>query len=209
MPYHIVLTIEPRAGAAGTTRVTWYAAPAGSASLGAAQGTFDTANTLNQLNDALAYLGRSQYATDSTANARYDDFRIWDGALTLMERETNHLAGPDATPDEDTDNDSLPDAWEMRWFRNLNQSADGDPDDDDYLNDAELDSQSDPTLAASTPLDRDANGLTDTWEIEYFADLTHNGGSDPDNDGFGNLQEHEAATNPAAASSRPTGTAVR
>lgn len=259
--HHIVLTIEPRAGAAGTTRVTWYAAPAGNPSLGAAQGTFDTANTLNQLNDSFNYLGRSQYAADNTANARYDDFRIWDGALTLAEREAYHLAGPDATLDEDSDNDDLPDAWEMRWFRNLNQTAGGDPDDDDYLNDAELDWQSDPTLTASTPLDRDADGLADTWEIQHFGstssgptadpdgdgdtnlteqasgsapnhrasnstdvdadalpdawelthftDLTSNGGSDPDKDGFGNLQEHETATHPANVSSRPPGTAVR
>ena len=38
------------------------------------------------------------------------------------------------SPADDTDRDGLPDAWEMRWFGNLEQGADGDPDRDGLTN---------------------------------------------------------------------------
>ena len=260
-PYHIVITLEPRAGASGTTRVTWYAAPATSASLGLAKGSFDTSNTLLNLNDSIDYLGRSQYTADNTANARYDEFRIWDGVLSSAERETYQVAGADALSNEDRDEDGVPDAWEMKYFLNLDQTATGDFDGDAYSNAAEYALHSDPSKAASTPLDTDADGLLDNWEINYFGnisasptadpdgdgennlteqtngsapnnrasnstdtdddglpdawelsyfgDLSTNGGSDPDGDDFGNLQEYQSGTNPAVVSSRPSGTAVK
>lgn len=260
-PYHIVMTLEPRVGASGSTRVTWYVAPAGSSTLGAPKWTYDTTNTLLALNDSLDYLGRSQFTGDSTANARYDECRIWDGALTTTERETFHAAGPNVATVEDSDHDGLPDAWEMKNFNDLDETASGDPDGDGYTNATEFTSLSDPNLAASTPLDLDADGLTDAWETKYFGsvsatptadpdgdgeanlteqangsapnnrastsadidadglpdawelahfpDRTTNAGSDPDGDGFGNLQEYQAATDPMDAASRPSGTAVK
>ncbi|MEO5714834.1 MAG: BNR-4 repeat-containing protein [Luteolibacter sp.] len=258
--YHIVMTIEPRAGAGGTTRVTWYAAVATDSVLGSPRGTFDTSNTLLSLADSVFYLGRSQFTADNTANARYDEVRIWDGMLTSTERGNYQNFGPDTLTIVDTDNDGLLDSWEMTYFKNLGQTGSDDPDGDSYTNAVEYAAHSDPTLAASTPLDIDADGLADIWEMKYFgnlsqlpagdpdgdgetnateqtngsapnnrgsdsadidsdslpdawelanfSDLSYNGGSDPDGDGFGNLQECQAGTNPMLASSRPAGTAV-
>ncbi len=94
-PYHILMTIEPGAGAGGTTRFTWYTAPAAAADLGVAKGTLDTAYTLAALNDLEDNLGRSFYGGDNTANASYDEVRIWLGAKTAEERTVLHSIGPD------------------------------------------------------------------------------------------------------------------
>ena len=92
--YHIIMTIEPGAGDAGATRVTWYAAPAGDTLLGSAKGSFDTGNSLADLNDVNFWLGRSEY-NDSTASARYNEVRLWNYALDATLREQLHDLGPD------------------------------------------------------------------------------------------------------------------
>jgi len=46
-------------------------------------------------------------------------------------------------------------------------------------------------------LDTDSDGLLDSWEIQYFGNLTsQNETGDPDNDEFTNLEEYQAQTNP-------------
>ncbi len=261
--FHILMTLEPRVGAVGTTRVTCYAAPATGSTLGASKGAFDTINTMNQLNDAVCWLGRSQWASDATASASYDEVRIWNGALTPAERETYHTLGSDAASLEDSEPDGLPDAWELkyvvsleflsglgnsdydadgstdlseyragsnpasllstatdidadglsdamegRYFGNLAQTATGDPDGDGVDNATEISNGSAPNNKASDAADIDADSLPDAWELSHFSALVHNGGSDPDGDGFGNLQEYQANTLPASSSSRPAGTSV-
>ncbi|MES2439685.1 MAG: BNR-4 repeat-containing protein [Verrucomicrobiota bacterium] len=201
---HIVMTIEPRAGAAGSTRVTVYAAPAGSPTLGSPKWTFDTTNTLLNLNDTFDYLGRSQFAADNTANARYDECRIWNGILTTTERQAFHAAGPDVATVVDSDDDGLPDAWEIRYFNNLDQTAEGDADGDSYTNAIELDSLSNPNLAASTPADLDADGLKDSWEIKYFGNVSATPAADADGDGETNLTEQ---TNGSAPNHRASNSA--
>lgn len=181
--YHIVMTLDPRAGESGTTRVTWYAAPADAALLGAARGTFDTPNTLLDLDDAVNWLGRSMYAADATANARYDEFRIWEGSLTAAERENFHLFGPDAASYADTDEDGLPDAWEISRFGDLSQTSAGDPDADGQDNAAEYAAGSDPGDPASVPGDIDGDGLPDAEEMRYFGGLSATPAGDPDGDG--------------------------
>jgi autotransporter-associated beta strand protein len=94
--YHIAMVIEPGAGAAGTTRVTWYAASASAGSLGAAKGTFDTSNTLANLADTNFWLGRSEYSSDLVANASYDEVRIWNRAFTASDLDALHSLGPDS-----------------------------------------------------------------------------------------------------------------
>jgi hypothetical protein len=110
--WHIVMIIEPRSVTAVPTLVRWHAAPAGNSSIGFAKGSFETPNTLLNLNDALCYLGRSQYTADNTANARYDEFRIWNGVPNQSTLEMQHLLGPDQTSTTDTDGDGLTDEQE-------------------------------------------------------------------------------------------------
>ena len=85
--YHIVCVFEPGS-------VTWYTAPASAADLGPAKGSFETANPLSQLNDTNCWLGQSQWP-DNTANASFDECRLWIGALTAEELEMMHDMGPD------------------------------------------------------------------------------------------------------------------
>ena len=94
--YHIAMVVQPGAGSSGSTRVTWYAAPAMNSTLGAARGTFDTANTLANLNDVNFWLGRSEYSADSVANASYDEVRLWNRAFSADELQQLHALGPNS-----------------------------------------------------------------------------------------------------------------
>jgi hypothetical protein len=74
--------------------VTWYTGPADSDTLGEAKGSFQSTNRLSELNDTNNWLGRSQWE-DSTANASWNEVRLWKGALTPEEIEKYHRMGPD------------------------------------------------------------------------------------------------------------------
>jgi hypothetical protein len=55
--------------------------------------------------------------------------------------------------------------------------------------------------------DADGDGLPDTWETTYFTNITAYGAADdPDADGYSNLQEYEAGSNPANILSTPLDT---
>ncbi len=137
--------------------------------------------------------------------ADFDD----DGGSDLAEYEGgSDPKNPQSTP-ADTDADGLPDSLENRYFGGLSQSAGDDPDGDGENNQLELGNGSAPNHRASNSADLDADALPDSWELLYFPDLSTNGGADPDHDGFGNLQEHEAGTDPSDPASRPAGTAVK
>ncbi|MEY4385269.1 MAG: hypothetical protein RLY20_552, partial [Verrucomicrobiota bacterium] len=94
--FHIVMVIQPGAGAGGTTRVTWYRAPSSTNAIGAARGIFDSAINLSTFNDVNCWLGRSEYSSDSVANASYNEVRIWNRALSTNELQSLHVAGPNA-----------------------------------------------------------------------------------------------------------------
>ena len=85
--FHIVCVFQPGV-------MTWYAAPAGAADLGAPQGSFETTNLLSGLDDTNVWIGRSQWP-DNTAGAGYNELRFWKGALTLEELEILHDLGPE------------------------------------------------------------------------------------------------------------------
>lgn len=132
-----------------------------------------------------------------------------DGASDLEEYEADSVPDNIASTPADTDADTLPDAVELLYFGSLSQDAASDPDGDGENNGTEISNGSAPNHRASTSADMDADFLPDVWEQAHFGHLAFNGGSDPDGDGFGNLQESTAATDPADAASRPAGTAVK
>ena len=136
--------------------------------------------------------------------ANYDN----DSGTDLAEYEAgSNPVNPNSTP-TDTDADTLPDAAEIRYFGDLSQGPTGDPDGDGETTGVELANGSAPNHRASTAADTDADALPDEWEQSHFGNRSLNGGADPDDDGFGNLQERIAGTNPADPWSRPAGTAV-
>jgi autotransporter-associated beta strand protein len=137
--YHIVMTIEPAKGTGGTTRVRWWSAPASSPHLGSVKGSMSVANNLVNFVDSLDALGRSQFGTDATASATYNEVRIWNGALGDWQREALHDQNAENAAIPDTDGDGLPDAWEIANGLNhqSNVGADGatgDPDGDGVTN---------------------------------------------------------------------------
>ncbi len=91
--FHIALVLEPGAGAGGTTRATWYRALSNTSTLGAARGTFNSTNTLANLNDTNCWLGRSEFPSDSTASATYNEVRVWNRALSAADLQTLHTNG--------------------------------------------------------------------------------------------------------------------
>jgi len=203
--FHIVMVVEPGAGADGTTRVTWYSAQAAGTDLGAAQGTFDTTNNLVNLDDLNDALGLSPY-NDNAPSATYDEVRIWNGALPEWAREALHDQGPDDMAQADADVDGLPDAWEASYpaFPAATSGATDDPDGDLTDNRHELLFGTDPTDPASNAEDTDADGLLDAWEIANFGAIaSQDGYGDPDTDRATNEEEETAATDPNDDTSFP------
>ena len=116
----------------------------------------------------------------------------------------------------DTDGDTLPDSWEVFHFILPGEnpvtdkatilarySGTSDPDGDTYNNSAEFAAGSNPMLTASTPLDIDADGLPDSWEITEFGNLNQTATGDPDNDYNTNAAEYAASTDPESDLSWP------
>jgi len=144
----------------------------------------------------IANEGRAVGSALSTDNfiGLVDEVRI----SSIVRSATNFLFIP-----TDSDGDGLPDAWEMQYFHSLVQGATNDPDGDGFSNLQEYLAGSNPTNSLSTPLDTDADGLPDAWEMTYFGTLAYGAGDDPDGDGYSNLQEYIAGTNPNDAASNP------
>jgi autotransporter-associated beta strand protein len=203
--YHIVMTIEP-AATPGSSVVKWYSAPeydgVTNLELGAARGTATVANSLAFMNDTINALGFSPW-NDNTANATYDEFRLWDGAMPRWALEGMHKQGTDNAAQADSDTDQLPDAYEEFYFGDLTQAAAGDSDGDLSSNIDELKAGSDPSDPGSSPNDSDADGLPDAWEIGYFGDLDETAGGDPDGDYAFNSEELDASTDPSLYTSFP------
>lgn len=100
-------------------------------------------------------------------------------------------------PSVDADADGLVDGWEIRYFGDIaKQGAEDDFDSDGLNNLMEYDLGTDPSNR-----DTDDDGLEDGWEIRYAFDPLIPSGDDgplgdPDNDGFDNLAEQTAGTDP-------------
>lgn len=104
----------------------------------------------------------------------------------------------------DSDNDDLPDAWELAQFGNLNQNASGDPDRDGFSNLVEYQNGTDPKNPNSIPGDADGDSLPDVWENANLGGTNYWAYEDPDNDGYNNVAELVAGTSPTNALSHPT-----
>lgn len=101
---------------------------------------------------------------------------------------------PGSSPN-DSDADTLPDAWELNFFGDLDETAGGDPDGDFAFNSDELTASTNPALYTSFP-DSEPDGMSDAWETFYVGDLSDNGTGDSDGDGFNTLAEFVAKSLP-------------
>ena len=98
---------------------------------------------------------------------------------------------------EDSDEDLLPDDWELMIFRNLAYGGTEDPDGDRLPNRVEY-------LFSTSPENQDTDGdqMPDAWEVENALDpLTDNAAEDTDMDGLTDLQECLCLTNPNSSDS--------
>lgn len=104
----------------------------------------------------------------------------------------------------DGDGDLLKDWWEIQNFGNVTaQNAGGNPDLDGRNNLQEQAQSYNPNqLDPDWPLDTDADGLRDGWELSYWGSITvgSNGQGtptgDPDRDGCSNLMEQTISSDP-------------
>jgi len=126
-----------------------------------------------------------------------------DGFSNLQEYQAGSNPLLAASTPNDTDADGLPDAWEMAWFGTLAHGPDDDPDGDSFTNAQERAAGTNPNNPLSNPNDVDADGLPDAWEWLYFGSLTHSAQDDPDTDGYTNLEEYQAHTDPTNSQSFP------
>ena len=173
---HWVVTVDDTGGAGDKTKVTIY-------KNGEEVSTGETDNNLSGLNDRDFFLGRSQWG-DNAANASWDEFRIYNGALTAEQVATNNTAGPDGDPP----------AAPPTYSNDFNEYADGTTDLGDGTT---IFGQAARVLGGRLQLTRDGEGLgfssftvpamegtskgfTATFDYELF-DST---GSNPPADGF-------------------------
>jgi uncharacterized repeat protein (TIGR03806 family) len=100
--YHFVLVAQDNAGTFGTNgmQVRWYLN-------GVLVQTANINFHLRDIADVNNWLGRSQFTGDSQANISYNEFRLYDHAMTPPEISNSRNAGPDATfPPPSTQADS-------------------------------------------------------------------------------------------------------
>ena len=92
--YHIAVTFEKDA-IDGSTLVRIMRRDAKTGEL-QRMGSLTVANfAVSSIQDAVLYLGHSQYIDDLDANATYDEVRVWRGVLSDAQLAANAIAGPD------------------------------------------------------------------------------------------------------------------
>ncbi len=94
------------------------------------------------------------------------------------------------------DGDLLPDAWELEWFGDLDETDAGDPDGDGLSNMEERHLGTNPANA-----DTDGDGMPDGWEVAQGLNPSNSSdaSADPDGDGLSNLEEYQHGTDMTVA----------
>lgn len=86
LDYHIVMTVAEKGGSGGNTLIKWYRN-------GDLMGSAETPATWSGMFDEDNWLGRSKY-NDQTANASYDELRIYSGVMSDAEVAESYATGP-------------------------------------------------------------------------------------------------------------------
>lgn len=127
-----------------------------------------------------------------------------DFATNLEEFIAGTAANNSSSDPLNTDNDGLPDSWEVTNFGGIAaQTGAGDFDGDFDTNAQEYANATNPTLAGSLT-DADGDGLGDGWEILYFTTTgAKDGTADSDADLVTDLQEYRYGSDPTDSSFSP------
>lgn len=122
------------------------------------------------------------------------------GQYNLTIALSNRVTDIDFTIDLDSDEDELPDWWEIQYFTNLLQNAGGDNDGDSLNNSNEYLYGTNPTNS-----DTDSDSMDDGWEVSYGFDPLDaiDALQDADTNGWTNLEENEGQSDPLDPDSAP------
>ena len=142
-------------------------------------------------NGFAGFVGPSAWTFDVGPLTYPDDDTDGDGLTNADE----HSRGTDPLV-ADTDGDGLNDGEEITLGTNpLSQ----DTDNDGFSDFMEVQSGSNPLNGSSVPVDTDADGMDDSWEIAHFGDLTRDGTGDADEDLLTDGVEFQLNLNPVDA----------
>jgi hypothetical protein len=152
------------------------------------------------------YLSDSNIYSQGTCTTEFGSSAILEAPFSIILQPGFHAktgSSVDAKIGDglDSDSDLLPDWWENKFFGNVDQAADDDPDDDGLTNMQEYILGTDPTDGET---DSDGDGLADGWELSYFTSLDiaeYHG--DNDSDGIENFIEQKFETDPNDPESKP------
>ena len=205
-------------GPAGTKTLGWTAGDAGEVSMAFVQlgdpdldddGLTDAwelgwaaITTLTQLDGTNMTPSGSGDGSGDWDGDGFSDFAEFNGGVNSSD-PTNPASVPG-----DTDGDTLLDADELTYFGNLSQTPTGDYDGDYASNAVEIAAGTSPTNASVWP-DTEPDGMCDAWEASNGLNVGTDDSLDhADADGFANIEEFQAGTDPQDSDWSPENAAM-
>lgn len=202
-PVHFVVTFDESSG-----RLVYYE---NGALIGETESDPSNPIQLGKIKDPNVWLGRSNFTVDGNLHGRFDEFRIYEGALTEEIIAQHYEAGPNANPIPsavtDTDNDGMPDWFERAYGLNPNDPSDANApaaDGGGLTNLQEFQRGSSPLS-----VDTDGDGLPDAVETNtgVFVNASDTGTNpqvyNSDADGANDAVEVLLGSNPVDTASSP------